>query len=189
MPIFFFVIVSASPTSMIIKIIPNVLQNLLNACTWWHHQMETFSALLELSAENSPSQRSVTRRFDLFFDVRLNKQLSIQWRRRWFLTPVRSQWLTVVWSYTVWNFIYLGYFALFHLPNNVITKAVTIKHYPHSRSVYIVSQHSSGQISETKHNQENQRQYNMLFYKDVYHLEFEITWNYTWYYKKSFSQI
>ena len=49
--------------------------------TWWRHQMETFSTLLALYAGNSPvtgefpSQRSVTRSFDVFFDLRLNKRL------------------------------------------------------------------------------------------------------------------
>ena len=43
----------------------------------WRHQMETFSALLALCAENSPvtgefpSQRPVTRSFDAFFDLHL----------------------------------------------------------------------------------------------------------------------
>ena len=51
---------------------------------WWRHQMDTFSALLALCAGNSPvpgefpSQRSVTRSFDVFFDLRLNKRLSKQ---------------------------------------------------------------------------------------------------------------
>ena len=42
-------------------------------CIWWRHQMETFSALLALCAGNSlvtgefPSQRQVTRNFDVFF--------------------------------------------------------------------------------------------------------------------------
>ena len=46
---------------------------------WWHHQMETFSASLVLCAGNSlvtgefPSQRPVTRSFDIFFDLRLEK--------------------------------------------------------------------------------------------------------------------
>ena len=46
--------------------------------TWWRHQMETFSALLAICAENSPvpgefpAQRPVTRSFDVFFDLRLN---------------------------------------------------------------------------------------------------------------------
>ena len=52
---------------------------------WWRHQMETFSALLAICAENSPvpgefpTQRPVTRSFDVFFDLRLNKRLSKQW--------------------------------------------------------------------------------------------------------------
>ena len=53
-------------------------------CSWWRHQMETFSALLAICAGNSPvigefpSQRPVTRIFDIFFDLRLNKWLSKQ---------------------------------------------------------------------------------------------------------------
>ena len=48
--------------------------------------METFPALLDLYAENSPvsgefpAQRPVTRSFDVFFDLRLNKRLSQQSR-------------------------------------------------------------------------------------------------------------
>ena len=46
----------------------------------WRHRMETFSALLALCAGNSPvtggfpSQRPVTRSFDVFFDMWLNKR-------------------------------------------------------------------------------------------------------------------
>ena len=46
--------------------------------------METFAALLSICAENSPvtdefpAQRPVTRSFDVFFDLRLNKRLSKQ---------------------------------------------------------------------------------------------------------------
>ena len=39
-----------------------------------------------------PAQRSVTRRFDCFFDLRLNKRLSKQWWGWWFETPSRSLW-------------------------------------------------------------------------------------------------
>ena len=39
-----------------------------------------------------PSQRSVTQSFDAFFDLRQNKRLSKQSRRRWFETPSRSLW-------------------------------------------------------------------------------------------------
>ena len=51
---------------------------------WWRHQMETFSALLALCAGNSPvpgefpTQRPVTRSFDVYFDLRPNKRLSKQ---------------------------------------------------------------------------------------------------------------
>ena len=66
--------------------------------SWWCHQMEAFSALLALCAGNSPvigefsSQRPVTRSFEGFFDLRLNKRLSKQSRRRWFETPSPSLW-------------------------------------------------------------------------------------------------
>ena len=39
-----------------------------------------------------PSQKPVTRIFDVFFDRRLNKRLSKQSRRWWFETPSRSLW-------------------------------------------------------------------------------------------------
>ena len=44
-------------------------------CSWWRHQMETFSALLAICAGNSPmigefpTQRPVTRSFDVFFHL------------------------------------------------------------------------------------------------------------------------
>ena len=66
--------------------------------TWWRHQMETFSALLAICAGNSPvpgefpAQRPVTRSFDVFFDLRLNKRLSKQPWGWWFETPVWSLW-------------------------------------------------------------------------------------------------
>ena len=62
------------------------------------HQMETFSALLALCEGNPPvtdgfpSQRPVSRSFDVFFDVRLNKRPSKQSRCSWFETPWRSLW-------------------------------------------------------------------------------------------------
>ena len=48
----------------------------------WRHHMETFSALLPVCARKPPvtggfpSQRPVTRSFDVFFDLRLNKRLN-----------------------------------------------------------------------------------------------------------------
>ena len=65
---------------------------------WWRHQMETFSALLSLCEGNPPvtggfpSQRPVRRSFDVFFDRRLHKRLSIQSRRWWFEIPSQSLW-------------------------------------------------------------------------------------------------
>ena len=50
--------------------------------SWWHHRMETFSVLLAICAGISPitgefpARRPVTRSFDVFFDLRLNKWLS-----------------------------------------------------------------------------------------------------------------
>ena len=63
--------------------------------TWWRHQMDTFSALLAICVGNSPvtgefhAQRPVTRSFDVFFDLRLNKRLSKQSRGWWFETLSR----------------------------------------------------------------------------------------------------
>ena len=57
-----------------------------------------FSALLALCVGNSPvtgefpSQRPVTRSFDVFFDLRLNKRLSKQSWGWWLETPSRSLW-------------------------------------------------------------------------------------------------
>ena len=65
---------------------------------WWRHEMETFSALLSICAGNSPvtgefpAQRPVTRTFDVFFDLRLNKRLSKQSWGWWFETQSRSLW-------------------------------------------------------------------------------------------------
>ena len=60
--------------------------------------METFSALLAICAGNSPvtgefpAQRPVTRIFDVFFDLRLNKQLNKQPWGWWFETPSHPLW-------------------------------------------------------------------------------------------------
>ena len=58
--------------------------------------METFSALLAICAGNSPvagefpAQRPVTRSFDVFFDLRLNKRLGKQSSDWWFETISRT---------------------------------------------------------------------------------------------------
>ena len=64
----------------------------------WRHQMKTFSALLAICAGNSPvpgefpAERPVTRSFDVFFDLRLNKRLSKQSWGWWFETLPRPLW-------------------------------------------------------------------------------------------------
>ena len=69
-----------------------ILKPTTSLVTWWRHQMETFSALLAICAGNSPvpgefpAQRPVTRSFDVFFHLRLNKRSSKQsqgWLRRY----------------------------------------------------------------------------------------------------------
>ena len=60
---------------------------------WWRHQMETFSALLAIRVSGEfPAQRPVTRSFDVFFDLRLNKRLSKQLGGWWFGTLSRPLW-------------------------------------------------------------------------------------------------
>ena len=74
------------------------LHNRLASDPWWRHQMEPFSALLALCAGNSqgpvnsPHKGPVTRSFDVFFDLRLNKRLSKQPWGWWFKTPSWSLW-------------------------------------------------------------------------------------------------
>ena len=75
-----------------------VARRFVNNKSWWRHQIETFSALLAICAGNSPvpgefpAQRPVTRNFDVFFDLRLNKQLSKQWWGWWFETLSHPLW-------------------------------------------------------------------------------------------------
>ena len=66
--------------------------------SWWRHQMESFSALLAICAGNSPAsgeiptQRPVTRNFDVFFDLCLNKLLRKQSWGWWFETSSCPLW-------------------------------------------------------------------------------------------------
>ena len=90
-------------------------------CTWWHHQIETFSALLALCEGNSrdtgefPSRRPVMWSFDVFFDLGLNKRLSKQsWG--WLIETHRAHYgVTVMncsclpYQITEYNFLRLNY--------------------------------------------------------------------------------
>ena len=75
---------------------------------WWLHQMETFSALLTIFSGNSPvtsefpAQRQVTRSFDAFFDLRLNKRLSEQLWGWWFERPSRPSWRHCNTLWSIW---------------------------------------------------------------------------------------
>ena len=90
--------------------------------TRWRHQMETFSALLDIYAGNSPvtgefpAQSPVMRSFDVFFDLCLNKRLSKQSWAWWFGTPSRplcrhynekiNNGIIVYIRFTFWNWDY-----------------------------------------------------------------------------------
>ena len=69
--------------------------------------METFSVLLAICARNSPvssefpTHRPVTRSFDVFFELQMNKRLSIQWWG-WYLGHHRAHYGVI----EMWN-IYL----------------------------------------------------------------------------------
>ena len=96
----------------------------------WRH---LFSALLAFFVGNSlvtggefPLQRSVTWSFDVFFDLRLNKRLSKQSRRRWFETPLGSLWrhcndpseyVGIVPILLLWQLLYLYHYMLYSAIN------------------------------------------------------------------------
>ena len=77
------------------------------------HQMGTFSALLAICAGNSPvpgefpTQRPVTRSFDVFFDLRVNKRLSKQSWGWWYETPSCPLWShhnVIFFFYLCWDY-------------------------------------------------------------------------------------
>ena len=65
-----------------------------------------------------PSQSPVTRSFDAFFDLRLNKRSSKHSIRRWFETPSRSLWRhcnvtsNIIRHCSDWGRIYIGVWTL-----------------------------------------------------------------------------
>ena len=81
---------------IVVELIFKQAQGTHDCCSpWWRHQMETFSAWLALCTGNSPvigeflAQRPVTRSFDVFFDLRLNKRFNKQTWGWWFETLSR----------------------------------------------------------------------------------------------------
>ena len=81
--------------------------------------MKTFFALLAFCAENSPisgefpAQRPVTRHFDVFFDLHLNKWFSKPSSRRWFETTSRPLWCHCNDASVMWHKD-LPYFVVVH---------------------------------------------------------------------------
>ena len=86
----------------------DVFYALIHRSPWWRHQMETFSALLAICAGISPvsgefpAQRPVTRSFDVFFDLCLNKRLSKQSWAWWFETLSCPLWIHPNVQYIAW---------------------------------------------------------------------------------------
>ena len=124
-------------------ILQSIYRQCLSICDtpWWRHQMETFSALLTICAGNSPvpgefpTQRPVTRSFDVFFDLRLNKRLSKQSRGWWFEALSRPllrhcnvilvvnipspmvqtrMFMSEKWYRVILQFIYMQYISVIH---------------------------------------------------------------------------
>ena len=110
--------------------------------TWWRHQMETFSTLLSLCAGNSPitgefpSQRPVTRSFDVSLICALNKQ---SWGC-WFQTPLRSLWrhcneldplfmLPPSWQW--FNIMFHCFYNMFLVPGTRLRHMVNISAWQH----------------------------------------------------------
>ena len=96
--------------------------------------METFSALLALCAENSlvtgefPSHRPVTRSFDVFFHLRLNKRYSKHSWGWWFETPSCSLWRHCNESIGhQWIPIYNGYAGLWYFLCSTIKNKVELR--------------------------------------------------------------
>ena len=121
--------------------------------TWWRHQMETFSALLAICAGNSPvtdefpSQRPVTRSFDVFFDLRLNKRMS---KQRWgwrFETPSCSLWRHCnVYAAELWYTEHAGLWTKCQLfnPISLIYKEVPVVTQRRIARVFVHLLHSIG---------------------------------------------
>ena len=118
---------------------------------WWRHQMETFSALLAICAGNSPvpgefpAQRPITRSFDVFFDLRLNKRFSKQSWGWWFETLSGPLWhhrnatsiLERIYHITV------GLHCIYILTNPQMRWKINKKNHPWCIAMYPQTYHSA----------------------------------------------
>ena len=93
--------------------------------------METLSALLAICTGNSPvtgefpAQRQVTRSFDVFLDLPLNKRLSKQWWGWWFETPSCPLWrhcnaTSFLLLYQYHEFLVESYVTRYRVPCRVV---------------------------------------------------------------------
>ena len=100
--------------------------------------MEAFSALLTLCVGNSPvtgefpAQKPVTRSFDVFFDLHLNKPLAKQSWGWWFEKPPGSLWRHcnvhghIHYNITHWNKCVWGISAVWNTRVNIFVPAISI---------------------------------------------------------------
>ena len=85
-----FIVRRARTLNSQIKFHYDIYNDFAQILSWWRHQMETFSALVAIYVGKSsvidefPVQRPVTRSFNVFFDLCLNKRLSKQSWDWWF---------------------------------------------------------------------------------------------------------
>ena len=121
----------------------------------WHLQMAIYSASLALCARNSPAtgefpaQRPVTRSFDVFFDLRLNKMLSKQSRKNGISgkhngnTHIwHSDLLEMDWHRPQTSIITLKQLSRVELWTKNATSTVLNEHYIHNnRKVWLKVQH------------------------------------------------
>ena len=83
--------------------------------SWWRHRMETFSALLGICVGNSPetgefpTQRPVTRSFDVFFDLCPNERLSKHSWGWWLETQSSPLWRH---RNVLSSVLYVGFYTL-----------------------------------------------------------------------------
>ena len=107
-------------------------RNNFSVLAWWRPQMETFSALLAICAENSPvpgefpAQRPVTRNFDVFSDLRSNKRLGKQSWGWWSETPSSSLWRHRNGEYA-WECLPAGWAHTWASVMNISRAPITIK--------------------------------------------------------------
>ena len=119
--------------------------------SWWRHQMEKCSALLAICAGNSPvpgefpAQRPVTRSFDVFFDLHLNKRLSKQWWGWWFETPSCPLWRHCNVSQRLVSYLYCSD-NIFYFPGA-----------PFANMVYVIRQYDSCNTGELDRHAQHQQ--------------------------------